>query len=165
MWRNGKRKESLKRRSEVERDDCALVYPEWYFLFLIEPLQVLQAARWVPRPALTGRPGHAWPRSNRGRQDRAHGSAGPQLPRSVCVAFPPSASKGMASAARTLRRLRRRTQVSGDPSSTGVSEVRCCCCLQSVSVPPCVMNISLHHNIKSALPVKRLSAEGLFELS
>lgn len=154
MWRNGKRKESLKRRSEVERDHYALVFPEWYFLFLIEPLQVLQAAWWVSRPALTGRPGHAWPRSNCGRQDRAHGSACPQLPRSVCVGFPRSASTGMASAARPLLRLQQHTRVSGDLSSADVSEVRRCCCLQSVSAP-----ISIYHNIKSPLPVKHPSAE------
>lgn len=119
----------------MERDYYALVYPEWYFLFLIEPLQVLQEAWWVSRPALTGRPGHAWPRSNCGRQDRAHGSACPQLPRSVCVGVPSSASTGMASAARPLQRLRQHTQVSGDLYSTDVSEVRRCCCLQSVSAP------------------------------
>lgn len=149
MWRNGKRKESLKDGARW-RDYYALVYPEWYFLFLIEPLQVLQAAQWVSRPALTGRPGLAWPRSNCGRQDRAHGSACPQLPRSVCVGFPPSAAAGMASTARPHQRLRQHTQVSGDLSSTDVSEGRRCCCLQSDSAPLC----REHQHISQ--PVKHL---------
>lgn len=84
MLRNGRRKESLKRRSEVEGEDSALVCPKRYFLFLIEPLQVLQAALRVSRPALTGRPGHAGPRLHFGRQDCAHGSACPQLPQ-LCL--------------------------------------------------------------------------------
>lgn len=76
----------------------------------------------MSRPALRGRPEHARPRSNSGRQDRAP-SAAKALVLFVCPSnFPPFASSESASAARPA--WKQHTPVSGDASSCVIGPVK-----------------------------------------
>lgn len=126
MLRNGKRKESLKRRSEVEGDGYALVCPEWYFPFSLSWSK--SCRRLGESPTSIER--QAWACPGQGQTVAAKNAHRVQpashLPQAatalfmfVCsVGFPPSASTGIASAAQPLWRVRQHTQVSGDSSSS-----------------------------------------------
>lgn len=101
IW-TGRWKVSLTRRSEENRDNYALVCSPWYFLFSLNRSKSCR----VSRPALTGRPGQARPRSSCGRQERTRLRRRPAATALVYVSPCSSTSSSSASGGATYAGVR-----------------------------------------------------------